>query len=771
MYLPYFIRNVFFFCLAILSFKSYCLYPSSVVAVNENGTRLVEVDTTTFVPASRSFNIELNEENAHHSIARIWNEAVLEAIRNDFARPTVHARNLYHLSVVMYDTWAIYDDPEFTYLIGKDLHGFSSTLESFTPSESIEISRHKAISYAAYRLLNYRFQNAPDYAASKVIFDDIMATSGYDTSFTSVNYQSGDARALGNYIAQTMISYGNADGARELSGYDNAFYQPVNDPLNPTMTGNPTITNPNRWQPLDLDTYIDQSGNVISGDVINFLSPEWGSVNPFALTDEDKTVYIKDSQEYVVYHDPGDPPYLNTTEEDQNSEYYKWGFSLVSIWSSHLDPTDGVMMDISPNSIGNLTINDIPTDLADYSSFYDLEEGGTNSPGYTVNPVTGMPYQTQMVPRGDYARVLAEFWADGPDSETPPGHWFTILNYVNDQPSLVKKFGGQGDIISDLEWDVKAYFILGGAMHDAAITAWGIKGYYDYIRPVSAIRYMVDQGQSSDPNLPNYSIAGIPLKPGYVELVEAGDPLAGSSNQHVGKIKLYTWRGPDYISDPDTDDAGVGWILGENWWPYQRPSFVTPPFAGYVSGHSTYSRAAAEVLTLITGDEYFPGGMGEFIAPQNEFLVFEEGPSVDVTLQWAKYRDASDQCSLSRIWGGIHPPADDLPGRHAGYEIGQDAFNFAVSIFNSSLDVVDFEINDYRIYPNPVLNYEVNITKTNDQDEIKVYDLQGRPIKLLERTYDASRNINSIKLPLELSTGLYIMKVNNTSKILSLKRH
>ncbi|MFV9552626.1 hypothetical protein ACNG5D_15995, partial [Algibacter sp. PT7-4] len=97
-----------------------------------------------------------------------------------------------------------------------------------------------------------------------------------------------------------------------------------------------------------------------------------------------------------------------------------------------------------------------------------------------------------------------------------------------------------------------------------------------------------------------------------------------------------------------TDTAGVGWILSEDWWPYQRPSFVTPPFAGYVSGHSTYSRAAAEVMTLITGDEYFPGGIGEFQARQNEFLVFEEGPSVDVVLQWATYRDASDQCSLSR---------------------------------------------------------------------------------------------------------------------------
>ncbi|MGB0839816.1 MAG: hypothetical protein ACPGXL_06730, partial [Chitinophagales bacterium] len=68
-----------------------------------------------------------------------------------------------------------------------------------------------------------------------------------------------------------------------------------------------------------------------------------------------------------------------------------------------------------------------------------------------------------------------------------------------------------------------------------------------------------------------------------------------------------------------------------------------------------------------------PGGMGEFTCPKDNFLVFEKGPSVGLTLQWATYRDASDQCSLSRIWGGIHPPVDDIPGRLIGITIGQEA--------------------------------------------------------------------------------------------------
>lgn len=87
-------------------------------------------------------------------------------------------------------------------------------------------------------------------------------------------------------------------------------------------------------------------------------------------------------------------------------------------------------------------------------------------------------------------------------------------------------------------------------------------------------------------------------------------------------------------------------------------------------------------MTFMTGDEYFPGGMGEFLCEQNEFLVFEDGPSMDIRLQWATYRDASDECSLSRIWGGIHPSLDDIPGRFMGIEVGEDAFAYSDSIFN-----------------------------------------------------------------------------------------
>lgn len=614
-----------------------------------------------------------------HSIAREWNEMLLTAIRNDFARPPVHARNLFHTAIALYDAWAVYEDSAETYFLGKTLGPHTAAFSGVPQPTDKREAQEMAMSYAVYRLMIHRFQRSPGTVYIYEQLDSLMLRLGYNTGIVSKDYSTGNPAALGNYLAEQLILFGRLDGANELNDYRNIYYEPVNPRLVIRYPGNPTIKDYNRWQPLTLDIFIDQAGNEIPFNTPPFQSPEWGQVVPFCLEQKELSIFPREGFDYWVYHDPGPPPQLDTLTGEGTSDAYKWNFSLVSIWGSHLDPADGVLWDISPASIGN--IPQIPTDPEAFVAFYNELEGGDPGMGHEVNPYTGQPYEPQLVPRGDYTRVLAEFWADGPDSETPPGHWFTILNYVNDHPLFEKRFEGKGPVLDPLEWDVKAYLTLGGAMHDAAITAWGIKGCYDYIRPVSAIRAMADRGQSSDPSLPNYDPGGIPLREGFIELVTAGDPLAGDSSQHVGKVKVYSWRGPDHINNPRTDVAGVGWILAENWWPYQRPSFVTPPFAGYVSGHSAFSRAAAEVLTHLTGDPFFPGGMGIFDAPQNEFLVFEDGPSVDIELQWATYRDASDQTSLSRIWGGIHPPADDLPGRIIGETVGIEAFQFAKNLF------------------------------------------------------------------------------------------
>ncbi len=602
-----------------------------------------------------------------HSVARQWNEELLGAIRKDLSRPTVHARNLWHVSIAMWDGWAAYDDVALTFL-----HHERAT------AADIPAARTEAISYAAYRILRARFANSPGAATTLPALDARMAALGYDTAFISTE---GDSpAALGNRIAADVLAFGAADGSNEANNYKNRFYKPINPPLVPGLAGNPDMLDPDRWQPLALSYFIDQSGQVVLGGYPEAVTQEWGQVRAFALTANDLTVTPRDGFDYWTYHDPGPQPRLGGEGDD----YYKWGFEMNIAWSAHHDPNDGVMIDISPASIGNAT-PDGPPDPADYASFYDFEDGGDRGTGYAVNPITGEPYVPQVVPRGDYTRALSEFWADGPSSETPPGHWFSIANYVSDHPLAVKRLGGTGPVLDDLEWDVKVYFALGGALHDTAVSIWGIKGRYDTSRPISAIRYMASRGQSSDPAGPSYHPQGLTLRPGLIEVVTAETTAPGQRHEHLagseGKVAVRCWRGPTYVADPTADDAGVGWILGEEWWAYQAATFVSPPFPGYVSGHSGYSRAGATVMALLTGSEFFPGGMGEFRCPQDQFLRVEKGPSAEITLQWAKYADASDQCSLSRIWVGFHPPFDDLPSRIIGKKVGEETFALAQAHF------------------------------------------------------------------------------------------
>lgn len=630
-----------------------------------NTTNTVMKPQTSASAAERRQIMRDNQGELSHSVARQWNEVLLDSIRKDFARPTVHARNLYHTSSAMWDAWAAYDAQADQVLHHEKL-----------PSSDVQADREEAISFASYRVLRHRFAGSPGAIFVLPEYDALMDELGYDRTYEGV--VGDDAASLGNRIAATIIAAGLVDGSNEQEDYENLYYETINPPLLPDYPGNPDLLDPNRWQPLALQFFVDQSGNPIPFGYPDFLSPEWGDVTPFSLNENDLDIIERDGNDWSVWHDPGAPPYHGTEEGD---ERYKWGNEMVAIWSSHLDPTDGVMVDISPGAIGNSELALVSQE----QQYYNFIEGGDWGTGYDVNPFTGEAYEPQIVPRGDYGRILAEFWADGPDSETPPGHWFTLLNYVSDHPLTEKRFMGEGEILGDLEWDVKSYLMMGGGMHDIAIASWSVKGYYDYIRPISAMRFMCDQGQCTDPNLPSYNVDGIHLVDDKIELVTAETTAPGERHEHLagseGKIAFKAWRGPEFIEDEETDVAGVGWILADNWWPYQRPSFVTPPFAGYVSGHSTYSRGAAEMMTMLTGSEYFPGGIGEFIAPMNEFLVFEDGPSMDITLQWATYQDASDQCSLSRIWGGIHPPADDLPGRHMGQAIGPEAFTEARRYF------------------------------------------------------------------------------------------
>jgi hypothetical protein len=565
-----------------------------------------------------------------HSVARVWDDALLDAIRRDVPAPTVHARNLFHTSAAMWDAWAAYDPTAQGYLVTEKHQ-----------ADDVRAAREAAISFAAYRVLLWRYSRA---AGLQETFDELTRTMEslcYRNDYLDTE---GDSpAALGNRIAAAVIEYGKSDGSLEQQRYIDTDYKPSNPPLVVSESG-ATMTDPDLWQPLALAQFVAQNGLPIPGNVQRSVGPHWGQVRTFALPRSAHGTPI----------DPGPPPQLETDEEFKQTAVELIGYS------SQLDPSDGVTIDIGPGAFGDNTL------------------ATNDGNGYAENPVTGEAYEPNVVLRGDFDRVLAQFWADGPASETPPGHWNTIANEVSDTPGFEHRLGGQGPVLDRLEWDVKLYFAINGAVHDAAVAAWGVKGFYDSARPISMIRYMGGMGQSSDPDLPAYDPDGLPLVPGLIEVVTAASSVPGERHEaladHVDEVAIRAWQGNP--EDPVTQAAGVGWIRAVDWVPYQLATFVTPAFAGYVSGHSTFSRAAAEVMTGFTGSPYFPGGLAEWTIHAGELQV-ELGPSEDVTLQWASYYDAADQAGLSRLFGGIHITPDDFEGRRMGSICGKDAWALA----------------------------------------------------------------------------------------------
>lgn len=708
------------------------------------------------------FYADLSAQN-DPSVARRWNEVYLLAIRSDLARPVVHARNLYHGSAAMYDAWSLVNRSGTQALVSIDTLSLPNYLDRAAAAE-------KAVSYAAYRLLLHRYRGAPGTGTITAAASTLMNNLGYSIFKFDVDYTDGDPASLGNYIASRIIAYGMNDGANEALDYANNDYpDPVNPPLELDRPFSIlSLRHPDRWQQLQFPgSVVDQSGNPI-GNVPKFLGASWGRVTPFAIPESAKSTPSERTSIYgnsPVYHDPGPPPPWDP-QDTVSLNFYRWNFETVLKWSSHLDATDGVRWNISPGARGNVP-DQLPLTRADYYAWYDQHEGGQPGKGRALNPVTGEPYADNFVPRGDYVRVLAEFWADGIQSETPPGHWFDIFNTVMDHRLFERKLWGKGKALDPLQYDVKAYLTLGGAMHDAAVSAWSIKGKYDYVRPITAIRYLATRGQATAKNAPGYDSLGLRLDPGYIEVVNSPSEVVNSTA--LMRVKARAWVGNSFIDDPATEAAGVDWINPTVWEPYQRPNFVTPNFAGYVSGHSTFSAAAATVLTELTGTPYFPGGLGEFVAKKNEFLVFEEGPTVDVVLQWATYQDASAETSLSRIWGGIHPPIDDIPGRRIGRLVGADAVALAEDLFDALStpvrNVAQPHVN-LTIFPNPAPSgsqITVSYASTAKTEDIVVLDLMGRP-----RVESKIRGEQTVISTAGLPPGIYLLGSRTASAFVRL---
>lgn len=554
-------------------------------------------------------------DGAQRTVTRVLNELALLAVRHQEPDPLTTARNLFHLHVALFDALlATSAQPIATPISGPvpDARGQDRDAVLATAGATILLDRYGA--GPAGRPLRHCLRESLD-----------LRTSGHDAPSPSANDQANDqANGLGHDIGLQVLAWAALDGFDHLSQTPTARLPP----LIVGHGGTPT-TDAARWQPLDVAPRHPLLDVPAYDGVQRQLGPHWGDLRRAALPDRSLVQLAPDLE--------GPPRELDET--------------LVA---------EIVEVVVATREVG---LTPASTRASTHSQHHTVI--GTYEPDAAGSA-------------DDLGRAIAEYWEGGRGTATPPGHWNELAHVVADHPRRAAGWRSRAAIADRLVWDTLSLVTLNAALHDAAILAWDAKRWGNSARPITLVRWMGAQGQRSDPTQDSFHPDGLPLIDGVIELITEESSSPGARHEHLhlhgGEIAIHSWPGAP--GDPAGRRSSASWIRAIDWVPYQADDFVTPPFPGWVSGHSTFSAAAAEVLEGITGSSRFPGGQTCHHVPAGIGLAFEYGPSQDVELCWSTFAEAARQAGHSRIYGGIHPAIDHRDGARLGTIAGRAALRW-----------------------------------------------------------------------------------------------
>lgn len=269
----------------------------------------------------------------------------------------------------------------------------------------------------------------------------------------------------------------------------------------------------------------------------------------------------------------------------------------------------------TPGYIGPHWGSVTPFALTSGSQFRPTPPQPLTSQGFLDQAKNVIEIQANLTPK---QKVMAEYWADGPHSEMPPGHWTIFAAYIVERDSL------------SVENSVKLFFALSNAVFDASIAVWEAKRFYDYCRPITAIRHLFR-----------------------------------------GKI-IKAWGGPG---------KGTVEMPGENWRTFQVNTFPTPPFAEFVSGHSGFSMAAATVLKMFTGSDRF----GYFYMQTKPLAADPTENVIGMVMGWNTFTEAAFDAGESRLYGGIHFYEGNVAGLELGKKVGKNTYLKAEKYWNGTI--------------------------------------------------------------------------------------
>ena len=424
-----------------------------------------------------------------------WDEQLLSVIRAYPGKtgPTITARAIGILHTATYDAWAYYDATAVD--TRQNLRPPPPAPSPRRPAiERTPENKSRAISFAAYRVLTDlfppdKFPSAQATATSPAYSTPDVLLTGQPPKYLGYSLADNSSPAqVGTAAADAVLAYRHDDNSNQLGDLNGGA--PYSD-----YTGYPpkntwdTLPYPGHWQPLCV------------------------------LTPAGVAAWKLNNSMPLLPQPPADcplPPATGSNYVRQVPLTPQWG----TVKGFALNPATQMPPHLSEPSLPG-------PPMAPDGSYDPTETDLALSDTSNLDAVK---------------KAKAEYWADGPNSEFPPGHSMVFAQAISRMQAHT------------LDQDVKLFFMLGNAEMDASISAWKLKYKYDCVRVITAIRKRYEGQQ------------------------------------------ITSWLGPN---------KGYGKVSGEKWLPYQALNVVTPPFPEYVSGHSTFTAAGRTILGGFEGSDKF----------------------------------------------------------------------------------------------------------------------------------------------------------------------
>ena len=452
---------------------------------------------------------------AQATVVSDWNVAALAEVRLSRALrngPPIVARALAIAHTCMYDAWAAYDDVA----VGTTDPGGTRRRPAI---EHTDENKAKAISFAAYSCLRNLYPDGslpPPLAQPSVRLRAMLVSLGYDLREAcgpNDKCRGGDlAAVIGNLAAQAVIDARRHDGSNQYGDLPPApcpvspWPQPCAAGAYGQTSGDPARTGP--YSDYKADGYMPYVP----------VNPLMGYCNPLVAVCERQDIEDPNHWQPLIFSN---------------------GQACLDSGAGTEETCAGIQTFIAPHW-ERVT----PFALTSASQFDDVmtipPPDYLKTPGRYQDDVSDMIQFSRSL--NTRRKLIVEYWADGPSSELPPGHWGVFAQFVSQRDDHT------------LDQDAKMFFAMHNASFDAGIVAWHIKRKYNGVRPITAVRFS-KRGQT-----------------------------------------ITAWGGPG---------RPIESIPGEKWSPYNPGNNLTPSFPGYFSGHSVFSRSSATVLSLFTGDDHF----------------------------------------------------------------------------------------------------------------------------------------------------------------------